>query len=584
MFYKKVIFLTTITMPIISLFCKSESCKADSDLSSCVRPKSYLQLRSQGANTDRELVGWQLQINKPDNNENYLSVYAAFEYQQTFSPKGLAESMFGVDTLKFAGSLVPDRTKDELIAENFGLPRNYRGSITFCPQVTSVIVDTGLYLSLDHFRKGLYIRLHMPFANCTSSLMGPNNIYCAQGSQANTKEYYSAGFISEEQTETVKTLPIALKGDYILGDIKIEWAGAKFNLESIQISAIADLDLIFGYNFVNNQDYRLGIYFQAVAPTGSMPSSEFLFAPVSGNAKHWEVGGGISFQFNLLNKDKHYFGIFGEGNITHMFANRQCRIFDFDNDYVFGGPFSKYMLLKEFLFDGIYSDNIFSATYATRRTVNVGISVKGDFSLKLFYKYCGAGLDIGWNIYGNSQECISNVSSCFSGCELPGFYGIKGTEDAYLSSYEVTEGNISSNATMIQDNQTQPESSIFNIVPNPILTPAQVAGESTVLLTSESQTPAMGTPVTSLVPPEYFLSSNKSPIYLNGCSKLNIASAESPAILTQKFFAHLSYTLEESENYNPHIGLGTELEYSQNGNCRIKVNTWGIWIKAGVSF
>ena len=51
--------------------------------------------RSQGANTARELVGWQWEINKPEMCENYGAAYLAFEYQRSFKDKQIAEALFG---------------------------------------------------------------------------------------------------------------------------------------------------------------------------------------------------------------------------------------------------------------------------------------------------------------------------------------------------------------------------------------------------------------------------------------------------------------------------------------------------------
>ena len=96
---------------------------------------------------------------------------------------------------------------------------------------------------------------------------------------------------------------------------------------------------------------------------------------------------------------------FLEGNVTHIFRSRQCRLFDL----VDNGPFSRYMLLKEFETNGAtytYANNLINATCFTNRDVHVSIGVKADFSLKLAYRWCGLGLDLGYNIYGQSREKI----------------------------------------------------------------------------------------------------------------------------------------------------------------------------------
>ena len=60
--------------------------------------------------------------------------------------------------LSFAGSAVTDRTPNELLADNFGLPTDFRGSIFFHPRIENFIVDLGFYMGLDYWIQGLYVR------------------------------------------------------------------------------------------------------------------------------------------------------------------------------------------------------------------------------------------------------------------------------------------------------------------------------------------------------------------------------------------------------------------------------------------
>ena len=79
-------------------------CSNDCNTSCFNNLRTALHFRSQGANTARELVGWQWEINKPEMCENYGAAYIAFEFQRSFRDKQIARAMFGQTGLHFAGS------------------------------------------------------------------------------------------------------------------------------------------------------------------------------------------------------------------------------------------------------------------------------------------------------------------------------------------------------------------------------------------------------------------------------------------------------------------------------------------------
>ena len=132
-------------------------------------PTSFFLPRSQGANTARELVGWQEFIYK-DTCNFYLTTDLVFEYQQ------IARYIFGSDKLTFRGSQVVDPINDldfcltsttpatcfnsycPLIADYFGLPTDYLQTINICPSIKNFILDFELFMGLDRLTKGLYFQ------------------------------------------------------------------------------------------------------------------------------------------------------------------------------------------------------------------------------------------------------------------------------------------------------------------------------------------------------------------------------------------------------------------------------------------
>lgn len=609
--------------------------------SSC-GPTTYLQIRSQGANTARELVGWQWDINKPCMTKNYGAAYFAFEYQQTSNSQGLAQALFGSSTLSFAGSLVPNRNPNDFLAENFGLARDFKGSVTFAPFIRNIIFDLGLYFGLDEYLQNFYVRVHMPFAQTTYELQSRNCNSECEGSIATSPFFYTTlyapGFASTTGFTPIFSIKDALSGIQTYGDMTAQWKKGRFNFQPSVLGGLADLDIIFGYNCINNPKARLGLYLQMVLPTGTRPDGEYIFEPILGNGHHFELGGGLSAQGLFWETECSALGIFVEGNITHMFFDRQCRVFDFVKNDInpFGGPFSRYLLLKEFT-SFYYRGNLVPAVNINNRPCDVEIKVKADFSLKLAYQKCGFNIDIGYNIYGNSPEsiCLASNMPCDVVCPVLEFdtrvssqYGLKGTEDVWSPTYLIAESG--AEYYILPDGTTNP-------VLNPYTQPAgcndsnfpDVGGTFVVTYTnpnnltqSDSNIYHAGTPkctnaVNPVVPGDCYVSlstsgtqvkdnrvnitdltiANKycvvpynvpvSPSSLIDLScSLDVDSAASPGMLTQKIFGHVSYSWDDKCGWFPHVGFGVEAEFTTRrpAQCLIDYSAWGFWIKGGLSF
>ena len=60
--------------------CGSSCSDSGDSVNECFKNlRTAVHFRSQGANTARELVGWQWELNKPEMCENYIASYLAFE-------------------------------------------------------------------------------------------------------------------------------------------------------------------------------------------------------------------------------------------------------------------------------------------------------------------------------------------------------------------------------------------------------------------------------------------------------------------------------------------------------------------------
>lgn len=622
---RKILYALLCSAFLIPNFLLSGTCSSDcSPSNDCINDhfkhtRTAVHFRSQGANTARELVGWQWELNKPEMCENYGVGYLAFEFQRSFKEKDLAEALFGSSSLRFAGSAITDRLPNELLADYFGLAQDFRGKICFRPRLENYIVDLGLYFGLDCWVQGLYLRFHAPFvharwtidSNCGNSEV----IESGDTNEDGTRKQFPACYMGNNAVDTAKDIKQALSGNFLFGDMQEPWCGGKFDFCRRTRNGLADIDVILGYNICNNDCYHVGLFAMAVLPTGKKRLNLYILDPVVGNGKHLELGGGLSSHTVLWSGEDSNVALFLEGNVTHMFKSRQCRTFDLIDN----GPFSRYMLLKEYDTDGTtftFNNNVISANCFTTREVDVSLSVKGDASLKLAYRWCGFGVDIGYNIYGHSQELIElRCNSCPGPIDRRKF-AIKGTAPVCCSSYQIalvpnlpsepleeifpagkaypagSEARLTSCPDLIDpsvviqlpSNASQSDATAFSAgtAQNGMI---QTADCFVCLDAGVIEEP---TEISNLSESEGFLIDNGLQPTLLSVHDLNIKSGQAHSVLTHKLFTYFSYTWMDECGWNPQLGIGFEVEFDGNhrrsGFEGTGLNQYGILIKGCLSF
>ena len=579
--------------------------------------RTAIHPRSQGANTARELVGWQWELNKPEMCENYGVGYVAFEFQRSFRECDLSDALFGSSSLRFAGSDVQDRMPNELLADNFGLARDFRGKINFKPRVENYIIDFGLDFGLDYWIQGLWLRFYAPFVHARWTIDTQcgtcETIESGSTNEDGTRKKFAPCYMGNEAVDTAKDIKQALSGNFLFGDMQEPWCGGKFDFSRRTRNGLADIDILFGYNVVNDDCYHLGFFGIGVMPTGKKRKNLFILDPLIGNGKHFELGGGITAHTVLWSGEDSNLALFLFGNVTHMFKSRQCRTFDLKNN----GPFSRYMLLKEYDTDGTmftYNNNLISANCFTTREVDVSLAAKGDASLMLAYRWCGFGIDIGYNVYGHSQEKIElRCNACPSVIDRRNF-AIKGTSPVCCDNYSIAiipdDGLLTPtlfpNGAMFPDDAEVPEdcppldeTSMVTQQPSNSNQPNATAfrpgmmqngivqdTDCTVCLNQGTITEP--TPVADLTQDEGFFIDNGLQPRLLSVNDIDIVSGEAHSVITHKLFTFMSYTWMDECGWNPSLGVGFEVEFDGNhrrSGCEgTGLNQWGILIKGWLSF
>ena len=601
----------------------------------------FLQIRSQGRNTARQLSGIQQFINRYDMDCTNGMFSIALEYTKSFREERIANFYFGKDyvnccELYVQGSQVENRNSRAWLADYFGLPKNYDSRVKFCPKIQNVIVDLDFYLGLDECREGLYFRINAPIVYTKWELCPKERVLEAG------EEGFDAYYMAEEALERT-----ALSGSFLQtmaggvtwGDMKTPLQYGRIHTCDCTKTRLAEIDFTLGWNFRLEEDDTFGVFLYVGAPAGNRPCANYLFEPIVGNGKHWELGGGITGSYIFWRSEEcedRYMGLWLDATVAHLFKACQCRSFDFCRK-----PNSRYMLLAEMEKNNTapllnddgnpevnatykYKKNLIPAINWSTLNVDVRIDVQADIALKLGYVKENWSWDLGYNLYARTGEKFCN-DCCDDGCDCNdcgncnnccgtgnnGVYVLKG--DSYLygtdvvpSPDEIKPLSASQSMATINGGKNFPELSTDTATTGPTTNPRvdnpkfAYSGDNALLTTNNDA-----------------VNSSFQPIFV---TRKDLNTCKSPSMITHKIFTHFSYAWkdkDECEDWVPFLGIGGEVEFAQdtdcccnncnndcnnsttsslncNNNCsndcndcctkRGGISQWGIWLKGGLSF
>lgn len=546
--------------------------------------------RSQGINWPRRMAGWEYVIPGCDD-RTWGDFSFIFEYEHSLKSKQIAQYLFGTDCLNLKGSQVENRDpKRDLLAENFGLSTHFIGKVCFNPRIVNWIYDFNYHLGLDAWLYGLYCKIFIPIVKTVWDI----GLHCQDCQETNNIKTcsdisFAPCYMGPKRTKTVHNMCHSFlhhshfKEEHlnhhihhhskhnIVHSADNRKAPIKFGIFSHlprSATGIADVNFIVGHNFILNEKGHLGLFIQTVIPAGNKPSAEFIFEPIIGNGRLWELGAGISAHAIVFQSDGTLCGFFLESNFSYQFKKHQARSFDLINN----GSLSRYMLLKEFR-DHKYHGNLVNAINFTTRGVEAGGSVWGEACIKFSYYKGECGLDIGYDIYGKTRERLCIEDSIRPSDLRNNEFGIKGTEGTCFRIINLETGKVSCETHNLNSTQN-----------NATITHGASIDNPQVITCFDSERVAI-TWDSPLSRNEALLKKAKSsnpPIYLRKCD-LDIDSARIPSQLTHKVFAHISY-ISLTQVWEPQVGIGGEFELDGLAHLKSSLNKWAIWLKAGVSF
>lgn len=492
-----------------------------------------------------------------------------YRYEQTFDSKHIARCLFGAPTVPFAGHNALTTAPNDVLyvqAENFGLSPNFLGTITFDPLVQNHNID---FTSRFEFGsvwdnlEGVYCMINATLTNSRWNLRASETLETTADIATMPQCLNSAAEI-----HALTTIESALEQTQSFGQLPegpAKYSRFLFNQAQTK-TALANIDVLLGYDFLKCDGYHFGIFLKTVAPTGNRPNPETVFPPIVGNGHHWEFGGGADGHWDLWTCDDQCITAYIFGSITHLFDDKQVRTFKlFNPEKNTACCWSQYSLLKTFnnATPPAYQNQLIRASDFTTRPVNTSFNVQGDATLRFVYTVNGLALGLGYNVFGRSAEDIQLLDNTLTQ-EIDGQqYGIKG--DTGVCARCAPAGNtISLNATKATCVSNAGAMESTPVDNDPTVTTGCTAG-------SEAQTwyntPAYSSNPAKTLDPE-------TTIYFKGV----------PRQVTSKVFATVDYQWQRCD-LTPFIGGGVEVEFPFSGNCYVCTpSQWGIWLHGGLEF
>jgi hypothetical protein len=585
---------------------------------------SYYPIRSQSVNAAREYVGWQQYIFIPDEDRFYGSANLTFEYSRSFRAEQIAKNLFqnsiaGCNDcgsiVRVSGSTVTNRGSRDWLADYFGLPTDFQSILQFNPVIDNYILDFNFFFGFDEFVPGLFFRFHIPIVHTRWDLKFQETIINS-GSNSGA---YPAGYFTPSEVTLNNLLPNVTaymqgKNPALTNNIKYDpLIASRFSTEcsGLKQTGVAEIQAILGYSFTNSDEYHVGLGLRVAAPTGTRPNGTYLFQPIVGNGKHWELGGNLTAAYTFWHSmDAHsHAAIQTVANVTHMFNAHQTRSFD-----LCGEPNSRYMLAEKMSIPVVYdlagepsTDYPIPATYQfqnefapvaniTQSDVSVAIGVQADILVAFTCIFNNFSLDIGYDFWAQTGEKIELRQGCAPDNLNGRTWALKG--DAFVYGFEqlYTPFPIPLSATERCATIHQGTNGSLDGLNSMIDNALPAVGDS------ETMNGAFPLYAANMTPPDVYpynqTNTSIQPITLKE-TDLDLSGTKS---LSNKAFVHLSYSWLECEDWTPYLGFGGEVEFGKRAcdnnspivpSCStqccgetIECSTcfWGVWLKGGFTF
>jgi len=506
-------------------------------------------------------------------------MWCAPEYTRSFRSKKIAQHIFGSEVLVFSGSRVAGRESGDILADYFGLPSDFVSHVFFRPVVQNFLVDFNGTINFDWLHEGLYLEIYAPITHTRFDLRLCEQVV-NKGENFSPAGYLSGGNQRLKRSQLVSDVTTAFKGQSTFGDMQDPLRFGKIDGKRTK-TAVADVRLFVGCDFIREEDYKIGVSALLSVPTGTRPRAEYLFEPVIGNNHHWELGLGAHGLWEFWHNDTRdqRLSLFGKVEFSHLFESSQRRSFDLKKN----GCGSRYMLLSVLgdtrddllLIQNAspakqYLCHLVPAINKTTLDCKVSIALQAQALVGISYRYKAWLCEVGYNLWVRTKEKIKcreklagNTFALKGDAQLYGFFigaskeipvPLNGTQQCAT----IHSGQSDGNADFTNSNLDNPAD-------------ADQSFDAGILfnLTIDDAADLVG------VDQDQVKGSNP-PIFLSDCD-IDECSAVCPRATSSTFFVRGDYTFED-DKWDPYVGVGVKIEW---GHSRHALSQWGVWFEGG---
>jgi hypothetical protein len=498
--------------------------------------KTFLKPRSNGMNLAMEKTTWHQQVALIDKHKFGGTVQATGFYEESkhshdlgtyFGTSnwrnngGIAENFITVIPDEVAGAPLPwDFTASDVFVYGFSPRANLETlaqKITWNPHREAYGLVLDYHQKLDKLLKGLFIQVKLPIVHVKTSMDWSST--CSPVSQM-----LSNG--SNALNGTAVTLAQYLTGDVVNNAVDAKQKAlkkAKLHNGNSE-TAIADIDIKLGYNFLYKHDKQINANIAFTIPTGNDPSGEYLYPAIVGN-NHWAIGGGLDLWFKMWhnNNRKATLDFLFACNYRYLLSDTEHRTLGFKWPHG-AGLTAAHKAGKQAMYGfwelGARKGDTFATPMANFLTRDVKVTPGSNFDAitALAFNYGGWSFDLGYNMFAKEKEHLH----------------LKGGDDHDRDVEDSWQDG--TYAVIDAAWQTSNPFSSANIYDD----------------------------ITDWI--------NKENLTLDTCT--------SPELITHKVYGGVGYAFNKWE-YPVMFGLGGSWEFKRHNNAP---ETWALWGKIGVTF
>jgi hypothetical protein len=514
--------------------------------------------------------------------QSYTVLSATAEYNHSFHPDRIREFLFGCEKcLVFSGSRSANRGKNDILADYFGLPADFKSTVQFKPVIMNAVIDFNAFWGLDDLLPGLYVRFDIPIIHTRWDL----NL-CETVDNPGT-DFHPAGYMG----------PVRLERNRLAENVRQAFGGFKFGdvcdplrygkiCGAQSLTHLGEMYVTFGWNYVDRAWWHAGVSLRTAIKTCGQSKAEYLFEPLAGNGGHWGLGAGFTGHVDCWENGDHKIAFYADLNIDHLFSSKQKRSYDLKNN----GNGSRYILVEQLRFPtydlvvgGVpaqlqYQGCLTPAINQTTLDTRISIAAQMDCVIKLAYQYKAWELDLGYNAYFRTAE------SCDCRATLPtNSFALKG--DAQLYGFDlISDKRTPVNATQSQATLHAGQGATNFVGVSPFANSnadnaagAQDAAAANLVQLTIEDAAALSAVITQI-------DGSNLPVLLTD-NDINQCSALLPKAFSNKFFVNVTHMWQDVSCIVPYIAAGASAEFAATRAQKNSASSaWAVWVKGGFSY